>query len=266
MLGLRKVFKKYNIGAAREITAIDGVDLFVERGTWISIVGSNGAGKTTLVRLISGELHCDSGSIHLDGREMTKWPFPRRSRFIGRGFQNPEIGTAGSLTIEENFIVARQSGRFGLGLGVGSNQRQLFHRYLATLGLGLEDRLSEHVSSLSGGERQSLALLMAVIKDPPPKLLLLDEHVSSLDPRVAETVMHITDRLIRDNALTTLMITHKIQDALNFSDRLVMLHRGSIVLDIQGTEKEKATVDEIVSRFRDSSRGEDEALPDASIL
>ncbi len=257
MMILQNLRKTFNRNTMDEKRAIDGIEIEVNRGEFLTVIGSNGAGKTTFLNLIAGTYIPDEGKIFIDGLEVTLLPEYRRAKYLGRIFQNPLMGTASSMTIEENLSMAELRGkRRGISWGVTKKQRQRYRELLKTLELGLEDRLSDCVSLLSGGQRQCLALLMATLS--LPKLLLLDEHTASLDPKTAEKVIHLTDRIIRENELTTIMVTHNMNQALTFGDRMVMLHEGKIQFDIQDEEKKRLTVEEVVKRFGENL--EDEAL------
>ncbi len=251
---LKKIFNRNTID---EKAAINGIGLEVKKGEFITVIGSNGAGKTTLLNLIAGTYLPDEGKIFIDGKEVTLLPEHRRAKYLGRIFQNPLMGTASSMTIEENLSMAELRGRSrGLSWGVTKRQRQRFKELLETLELGLESRLSDRVSLLSGGQRQCLTLLMATLS--LPKLLLLDEHTASLDPKTAEKVIHLTDRIVRENKLTTIMVTHNMLQAINFGDRMIMLHEGKVQFDVEGEEKKRLTVEEVVKRF--GEKLEDETL------
>jgi putative ABC transport system ATP-binding protein len=251
---LRKVFNRNTID---EKVAIDGIGLEVQKGEFITVIGSNGAGKTTLLNLIAGTYLPDEGKVFIDGKEVTLLPEHQRAKYLGRIFQNPLMGTASSMTIEENLSMAELRGKSrGLCWGVTKKQRGRYKELLKILELGLEDRLSDCVSLLSGGQRQCLTLLMATLS--LPKLLLLDEHTASLDPKTAEKVIDLTNRILRENELTTIMITHNMIQAINFGDRMIMLHEGRIQFDIKGEEKKRLTVEEVVKRF--GEKLEDETL------
>lgn len=251
---LRKVFNRNTID---EKIAVDRVDLELKKGEFITIIGSNGAGKTTLLNLIAGTYFPDEGRIFIDGHEVTLLPEYKRAKYLGRIFQNPLMGTASSMTIEENLSMAELRGkRRGLSWGVTKKQRERYRELLKILELGLEDRLSDRINLLSGGQRQCLTLLMATLS--LPKLLLLDEHTASLDPKTAEKVIHLTERIVRENELTTIMVTHNMVQAINYGDRMIMLHEGRIQFDIEGEEKKRLTVEEVVKRF--GEKLEDEAL------
>ena len=252
--GLRKIFNRNTID---EKAAINGIELGVKKGEFVTVIGSNGAGKTTLLNLIAGTYFPDEGRIFIDGSKVTLLPEYLRAKYLGRIFQNPLMGTASSMTIEENLSMAELRGRSrGLSWGVKKKQKERYRELLRTLELGLEDRLSDRVSLLSGGQRQSLTLLMSTLS--LPKLLLLDEHTASLDPKTADKVIHLTDRIVGENKLTTIMVTHNMLQAINFGDRMIMLHEGKIQFDIRGEEKRRLTVEEVVKRF--GEKLEDETL------
>ena len=243
--GIKKIFKK---GTIDEKAAIDGVDLHIPQGHFITVIGSNGAGKTTLLNLISGTVEPDAGDVFLDGARVTHLPEYKRAKYLGRIFQNPLMGTAAAMTIEENLAMADLRGRpRGLRWGVTKARRQFYCEKLKTLELGLEDRLREPVSLLSGGQRQSLTLLMATLS--VPKLLLLDEHTAALDPKTAQRVMSLTDKIINDNNLTTIMVTHNMHQAIRYGNDMIMLHEGKIIFQADGEEKKALTVEEVVRRF-----------------
>lgn len=249
--GLRKVFTS---GDGSEKEAIRHIDLTLSAGEFVTVIGSNGAGKTTLLGAIAGSFPVDSGSIFLDGLDITNWPEYRRAALIGRVFQNPAQGTAASMTIEENLAMALARGRRrGLRLAVGERERRFFRERLALLGLELEDRLSDPVGLLSGGQRQALALLMATIAQP--KLLLLDEHTAALDPKTAVKIQELTERIVADGRLTVLMVTHNLAQALHCGTRTIMMHEGEIVLDVRGEERAGMTVDDLLEAFA-RTRGE----------
>jgi putative ABC transport system ATP-binding protein len=231
-----------------EVEALAGIDLAVSAGDFVTIVGSNGAGKSTLLDVVCGSQNPDSGRVELDGRDVTSEPVFARARLIGRVNQDPKSGSAPNLTVEQNMALALLRGsRRGLGRGVTSERRTLFREILEPLGLGLEGRLSAPAGTLSGGQRQALALALARLS--PPRLLLLDEHVAALDARVAPLVLDITRRLVEDEHITTLMVTHNLEQAIRFGNRLVMMHAGRVVLDIGGDHKRSLTVPELVARF-----------------
>ena len=248
MLTLKEITKIYNRGTQDEKRALDDFTLEVADGDFITIIGSNGAGKTTLLNVIAGTDQPDEGQVKVDGQDVTRWPDFQMAKYIGRVFQSPTMGTAGEMSIEENLCMAELRGKKrGLKWGVTKNRRAAYREVLKVLDLGLEDRLKQSVSLLSGGQRQSLTLLMTTLA--LPKLLLLDEHTAALDPRTAAKVMDLTDSMVRKNRLTAMMVTHNMNQALKYGNRMVMLHQGKIQLDIQGEEKQKLTVAEIVAEF-----------------
>lgn len=252
--GLRKVFKK---GTIDEKTAMDGLNLHIEEGDFVTVIGSNGAGKTTMLNLISGTYTPDEGEVYIDGTNVTHLPEHRRARYLGRIFQDPLMGTASSMTIEENLAMADLRGqRRGLGWGVKKARREHYRETLKMLDLGLENRLKDSVSLLSGGQRQSLTLLMATLS--MPKLLLLDEHTAALDPKTADLVMRLTEKIVSENRLTTIMVTHNMNQAIKYGNVMIMLHEGRLKYDVQGEAKSSLTVEEVVKRFGGELK--DEAL------
>ena len=248
MLELSHLSKVFDPGTVNEKKALDDLSLSVKDGDFISIIGANGAGKSTLFNAISGVFLTDSGRIALDGEDITLLPEYKRSKTIGRLFQDPARGTAPGMTIEENLALASRRGRKrGLRWGVTNAEREEYHEKLKILGLGLEDRLTAKVGLLSGGQRQALTLLMAALRRP--KLLLLDEHTAALDPATAKKVLEITDMLIEQNQLTTLMITHNMKDAIRHGNRLIMMNEGRIIFDVSGEEKSKLTKADLMDEF-----------------
>ncbi|MGD9211404.1 MAG: ATP-binding cassette domain-containing protein [Desulfobacteraceae bacterium] len=257
MLHIQSLQKTFNPGTLDEKTAIAGIDLNVAEGEFVTVIGSNGAGKSTLLNLIAGSITADHGEIQIDHKPVTHLPEHRRAGFIGRIFQDPLSGTAGSMTIEENLGMADLRGCLrGLGWGVNRRRRPYYRELLQDLDLGLENRLKQPVSLLSGGQRQSLTLLMATLT--LPKLLLLDEHTAALDPKTAQKVMALTEKIISTNNLTTIMVTHNMNQAIRFGHRMIMLHEGRIVFDVREEEKRLLTVAEVVQRFGNTLN--DEAL------
>jgi putative ABC transport system ATP-binding protein len=255
MLTLKNITKVFNQGTQDEKRALDDFSLEVADGDFITIIGSNGAGKTTLLNVIAGTEAPDEGQLIVDGQDVTKWPDFQMAKYISRVFQSPTMGTAGEMTIEENLCMAELRGKKrGLKWGVTKGRRSSYKETLKVLDLGLEDRLKQSVGLLSGGQRQSLTLLMTTLA--LPKVLLLDEHTAALDPRTATKVMDLTDSMVRKNRLTTLMVTHNMTQALKYGNRMVMLHQGKVQLDIQGEEKEKLTVAEIVAQFGQTLKDE----------
>jgi len=255
MLTLKNITKVYNEGTQDEKRALDDLCLEVADGDFITIIGSNGAGKSTLLNAIAGTVEPDKGQLIVDGQDVTKWPDFQMAKYISRVFQSPTMGTAGEMTIEENLCMAELRGKKrGLKWGVTKSRRSGYKDILKVLDLGLEDRLKQTVGLLSGGQRQSLTLLMTTLT--MPKVLLLDEHTAALDPRTATKVMDLTDSMVRENRLTSLMVTHNMTQALKYGNRMVMLHQGKIQLDIQGEEKKKLTVAEIVAQFGQTLKDE----------
>ena len=252
MLEIRNIRKTFHPGTVNEKIALDGVSLTLETGQFVTVIGGNGAGKSTMLNAVAGTLPIDSGSIILDGVDITHMPEYRRAKYLGRVFQDPMMGTAGDMWIEENLALAAMRGkRRGFRWGVKKEDREFFRQQLATLELGLEDRLTVTTRLLSGGQRQALTLLMAALEKP--KLLLLDEHTAALDPRTAAKVLEISDRIVAENHLPTLMVTHNMRDAIAHGDRLIMMDGGRIVLDISGEEKKKLTVQDLLQRFGQAS-------------
>ncbi|MBP5206913.1 MAG: ATP-binding cassette domain-containing protein [Clostridia bacterium] len=249
MLELRKVNKTFNPGTVNEKKALTDIDLSVAEGDFITIIGSNGAGKSTLFNAISGAFLPDSGRIYLDGKDITYEPDYKRAKYIGRLFQDPKTGTAPSMTVEENLTLAAGGGRW-LSLPRRADKEALRER-VASLGLGLEDRMNTPVGLLSGGQRQAVTLLMATIN--PPKVLLLDEHTAALDPSAAEKILEVTEKTVREQSLTCLMITHNMRSALSVGSRTVMMRDGRIIFDAQGAERDGLTVDDLLRRFREAS-------------
>ncbi|MCI8871176.1 MAG: ATP-binding cassette domain-containing protein [Lawsonibacter sp.] len=246
MLTLSHISKTFNPGTVNEKAAIADLSLRLDPGDFVTIIGSNGAGKSTLFNAIAGSFLCDKGSILLDGRDITFLPEFRRARFIGRLFQDPMRGSAPGMTIEENLALAAGSG--GWFSHISQRDRKHFRDRLALLDMGLEDRMKQPVGLLSGGQRQALTLLMSTMV--PPKLLLLDEHTAALDPGTAEKVLKLTRDIVSEHHITTMMVTHNMQNALDMGSRTLMMNRGSIVLDIKGKEREGLTVQDLLEKFK----------------
>ncbi len=245
---VRDASKVFSSGTANERVALRGIDIALRDGDFAVVIGSNGAGKSTLLNAIAGVVGIDSGEILIDGRDVGRQPVHKRARLISRVFQDPTVGTAPGLSIEENLAVASWRGkRKGFRLGLNRRNREFFRERVSVLGLGLEGRLSEKVDSLSGGQRQSLALIMAALR--APRLMLLDEHISALDPRAADLVLRLTAELVAREAITTIMVTHNMQHALRFGNRLVMMHEGRVALDAAADVKAELTVADLVARF-----------------
>ncbi len=248
MIRVRDLTKIFNPGSVNENLALDDVTLDIKKGDFITVIGSNGAGKSTLLNLIAGVYPPERGRIVIDGVDVTSLREYERAKFIGRVFQDPMMGTSAAMTIEENFSIALARGRRRtLRFGVNHRTRDLFKSRLALLGLGLENRLKDKVGLLSGGQRQSLTLLMATLNSP--KVLLLDEHTAALDPKTAKLVMDITTKIIEKYELTTIMITHNMQQALANGNRLIMMHLGKIILDVRGPERDNLTVEDLLEQF-----------------
>lgn len=254
-LSLRGVTKYFFRGTPNEVRALNRVDLEVRDGDFVTIIGSNGAGKSTLIKAVAGLAMPDEGRIAFEGRDITRAPVHRRAAAIGRIAQDPAESTCAVLTIEENLALAEKRGRRrGLARGVTDAGRERYRKALTPIGLGLENRLGTRIGTLSGGQRQTLALLMATISGS--RLLLLDEHLAALDPKTAEIVMALTARLVAEQKLTTLMITHNMQDAIRWGNRLLMMHAGRIIFDVAGEAKAALTVPALVAKFHEASHGD----------
>ena len=252
MLKITNLHKTFNAGTVNEKVVLNGLNLELKEGDFVTVIGGNGAGKSTLLNAICGVWKADCGSIEIDGVDVTNMPEHKRAQFLGRVFQDPMKGTAPDMEIAENLaIAARRGTKRKLIWGVRKMERAKYKKLLADLELGLEDRLSSKVGLLSGGQRQSVTLLMATLNKP--KLLLLDEHTAALDPKTAAKVLELTDRIVQENNLTTLMITHNMKDAIAHGNRLIMMNEGKIVVDVQGEEKKKLTVEQLLELFVKSS-------------
>ena len=252
MLKITNLEKTFNAGTVNEKTALNGLNLHLKDGDFVTVIGGNGAGKSTLLNAISGVWKPDYGTIEIDGVDVTNMPEHKRAQFLGRVFQDPMMGTAPDMEIAENLaIAARRGTKRKFRWGVRKAERQEYKKLLATLELGLENRLSAKVGLLSGGQRQAVTLLMATLNRP--KLLLLDEHTAALDPKTAAKVLEITDRIVTENRLTTLMITHNMHDAIAHGNRLIMMHEGRIIVDVEGEEKKKLTVEQLLNLFTQAS-------------
>ena len=257
MLELKNVWKTFNAGTVNEKQALRGVNLTLEDGDFVTVIGGNGAGKSTMLNAVAGVWSIDEGSITIDGTDVTRLPEYKRAKFIGRVFQDPMMGTAPTMQIEENLaLAARRGQRRGLGWGITRTERADYMKLLRNLDLGLENRLTSKVGLLSGGQRQALTLLMASLKQP--KLLLLDEHTAALDPKTAAKVLALSDQIVAENHLTTLMVTHNMKDAIAHGNRLIMMYDGKIVIDVAGEDKKKLTVPDLLALFSKVS-GSDEA-------
>lgn len=255
MLELKNVKKTFNAGTINEKVALKGIDLVLNDGDFVTVIGGNGAGKSTLLNAIAGVWRLDQGKILLDGHDVTNMPEYKRAKFLGRVFQDPMKGTAGDMQLDENLAIAKMRGkRHTLSWGVKKADKKEFAQLLAMLDLGLENRLTSKVGLLSGGQRQAVTLLMASMNDP--KLLLLDEHTAALDPKTAAKVLEITEKIVSEKKLTTLMITHNMKDAIKHGNRLIMMHEGKIIIDVCGEEKSKLTVEDLLDMFAKVSNSE----------
>lgn len=252
MLKITNLRKTFNPGTVNEKTALSGLNLHIKNGDFVTVIGGNGAGKSTLLNAISGVWKPDFGTIEIDGVDVSNMPEHKRAAFLGRVFQDPMKGTSPDMEIAENLAIAARRGmKRKLVWGVRKAEREQYKELLATLDLGLETRLSTKVGLLSGGQRQAVTLLMATLKKP--KLLLLDEHTAALDPKTAAKVLSLTDKLVSENNLTTLMITHNMRDAIDYGNRLIMLHEGHVAVDVSGEEKKKLTTKDLLDLFAKAS-------------
>ena len=262
MLKITNLHKTFNPGTVNAKTALNGLNLTLNDGDFVTVIGGNGAGKSTLLNAIAGVWKPDYGTIELDGIDVTDMPEYKRAQFLGRVFQDPMKGTAPDMEIAEDLAIASKRGiRRRFRWGVRRADRQYYKSLLATLDLGLEDRLSTKVGLLSGGQRQAVTLLMATLNRP--KLLLLDEHTAALDPKTAAKVLHLTNKIVSENNLTTLMITHNMHDAIEYGNRLIMMHEGNVVVDVCGEDKKKLTIEQLLKLFEMSSGsrfGSDKAI------
>ena len=257
MLQIIDVCKTFNAGTINEKKALNGLNLHLKPGEFVTVIGGNGAGKSTMLNTVSGAYTVDEGKILIDGLDVTSLPEYKRAKYIGRVFQDPMMGTAATMQIEENLALAMRRSQFrGLLPGITKKERELYREELKILDLGLEDRLTAKVGLLSGGQRQALTLLMATLRKP--KLLLLDEHTAALDPKTAAKVLEATQKIVEKDNLTTLMITHNMRDAITYGNRLVMMYNGHIVVDVAGEEKKNLTVEQLLTLFSKVS-GSDEA-------
>ncbi|MDI6878424.1 MAG: ATP-binding cassette domain-containing protein [Desulfitobacteriaceae bacterium] len=252
MLSVRKILKTFNKGTINEKQALNGISLQLAAGDFVTVIGSNGAGKSTLLNSIAGDFLIDQGEIRIASYEITGWPQYKRASLVSRVFQDPMRGTAASMTIEENMVMALRRGQSRrLRRAISVKEREYFRGELRKLGLGLEDRLTNKVSLLSGGQRQALTLLMATLREP--KLILLDEHTAALDPKTAEKVLDLTCRVAAENRLTTLMITHNLDHALSVGNRTIMMHEGRIILDLREGERANMTINRLFEMFEKAS-------------
>ena len=257
MLKINNVWKTFNRGTVNEKIALSGLNLELKEGDFVTVIGGNGAGKSTMLNTVAGVYTADAGTITIDGVDVTALPEHKRAKFIGRVFQDPMMGTAATMQIEENLALAARRGKHrSLRVGITKQDRQFYKEQLKILGLGLEHRMTAKVGLLSGGQRQALTLLMATLQQP--KLLLLDEHTAALDPKTAAKVLEATERIVSKSNLTTLMITHNMRDAIAYGNRLIMMYDGHVVVDVSGEEKKKLTVEQLLNLFSQAS-GSDEA-------
>ena len=248
MLDLKNLKKTFNPKTVNEKVALDGLNLHLEDNDFVTVIGGNGAGKSTMLNAIAGVWPIDQGSIVIDGTDVSHLPEHRRAPLLGRVFQDPMTGTAATMQIEENLaLAARRGDKRTLKAGITRAERAQYRDLLATLGLGLEDRMTAKVGLLSGGQRQALTLLMATLKKP--RLLLLDEHTAALDPRTAEKVLQLSEKIVTENRLMTLMVTHNMRDAIRYGNRLIMMNDGKVILDIAGEEKKRLTVENLMTTF-----------------
>ena len=248
MLKITHIKKTFNRGTITEKKALTDVDLHLNPGDFVTVIGGNGAGKSTMLNAIAGVFMVDSGKIEIGGEDVTRLPEFRRASYLSRVFQDPRYGTAATMNIEENMALAMRRGqKRGLRWGISKMEREMYHEQLRTLGLGLEDRMSSKVGLLSGGQRQALTLLMATIRTP--KLLLLDEHTAALDPKTAVKVLELTQTLVKNNKLTALMVTHNMKDAIAIGNRLIMMNQGRIVVDVSGEQKSRLTRADLMNLF-----------------
>ena len=255
MLEIKNVYKTFNPGTINEKRALNGLNLTLNDGDFVTVIGGNGAGKSTMLNMVAGVYPVDRGSIVIDGTDVTRLPEHKRAKYLGRVFQDPMMGTAADMWIEENMALASRRGQArGLKWAISKAEREQFKEMLSELDLGLENRLSAKVGLLSGGQRQALTLLMAVMKKP--KLLLLDEHTAALDPKTAAKVLSLSDKFIEEGHLTAMMVTHNMKDAIAHGNRLIMMNNGQIILDVSGEEKKKLTVEYLLEAFTKLSGSE----------
>jgi putative ABC transport system ATP-binding protein len=255
MLEIDAAFKTFNVGTPNEVPALEGVDLTIDDGSFVVVVGTNGSGKSTLLNAVAGTFALDSGSIHVDGVDITRWPEHRRAAIVGRVFQNPFSGTAPNMSIAENLtLAARRGRRHGLGWALSGRIRRELRERVKGLGMGLEDRVDNAIGNLSGGQRQALTLLIATWLKP--RLLLLDEHTAALDPKSADQVIRLSRDIVERERLTTLMVTHSMPQAVQLGDRLVMMYHGRIIHDFRGAEKRRLRAEDLLAHFEDVRRAE----------
>ena len=252
MLTITNVRKTFNKGTVNEKKALCGIRLHLNPGDFVTVIGGNGAGKSTMLNMIAGVYPIDSGKIEIDGVNISRDPEYKRAKYIGRVFQDPMRGTAAGMEIQENLALALRRGqRRGLSWGIKANEKDFYRESLTKLGLGLQTRMTSKVGLLSGGQRQALTLLMATLEKP--KLLLLDEHTAALDPKTAKKVLELTDEIIKERELTALMVTHNMKDAIQYGNRLIMMHEGRIIYDVAGEEKKNLQVEDLLKKFEEAS-------------
>ena len=255
MLEIKDLYKTFNPGTINEKVALNGVNWTLNDGDFVTIIGGNGAGKSTLLNMLTGVYYADAGKIIIDGEDITNLPEHKRAKYFGRVFQDPMTGTAADMQIEENMALAAKRGKKrGLKFGIRKDEREEYRKLLAKLDLGLEDRLTAKVGLLSGGQRQAITLLMATMQNP--KLLLLDEHTAALDPKTAAKVLEISEKIITENHLTAMMVTHNMKDAITYGNRLIMMNNGQIIYDVSGEEKKNLKVADLLKKFEEVSGGE----------
>ena len=252
MIELKNIYKYYNPGTINEMCLFEDFNLNIKKGEFVSVIGSNGSGKTSMLNLICGSIPLDKGDISIDGRSIARLPEFVRNKRIGRVYQNPSLGTCPEMTILENLSLADNKGKkFGLSFGINKSRINYYKEILAGLGLGLEEKLNTKVKSLSGGQRQALTLLMSTLT--PIEFLILDEHTAALDPKTADLIMELTDKIVKEKELTAIMVTHNLRYAVEYGNRLLMMHQGKAVIDKAGVEKAKITVDDILGKFTEIS-------------
>ena len=252
MLKIENVYKTFNAGTVNEKIALRDLSLHLEAGDFVTVIGGNGAGKSTMLNCVAGVYEVEEGSVLIDGMDVTHLPEYKRAKYIGRVFQDPMMGTAATMQIEENLALAARRGKArGLGAGITKAEREEYREQLKILGLGLEDRMTAKVGLLSGGQRQALTLLMATLQQP--KILLLDEHTAALDPKTAAKVLEVTEKIVSANNLTTMMITHNMRDAIAYGNRLIMMYDGHVVVDVKGEDKKNLTVEQLMELFSRAS-------------
>lgn len=255
MLEIKNVYKTFNAGTVNEKVALRDLNLTLNDGDFVTVIGGNGAGKSTMMNAVAGVWPIDMGKIIIDGQDITRLSEHQRAKYIGRVFQDPMMGTAATMQIDENLaLAARRGDSRTLRPGISKKEHDEYYELLKTLDLGLEERMTSKVGLLSGGQRQAVTLLMATLKKP--KLLLLDEHTAALDPKTAAKVLTLSDKIVHENHLTTLMITHNMKDAIHYGNRLIMMHEGHIIYDVRGEEKQKLEVSDLLQRFEQVSDGE----------